>query len=258
MRGAPVVEQSLTSVDAVEGEQMSVGVKFCSNPAPTLSWRHGDNIVAESEVIKFSVSREEEHCAVATISLEQVSSDDSGHYHLHLDNDHGHSQHTVSLSVSKTVFTREIIIAMVAATVLTPVLIIFILISFIRRHRSGVTDKVREVESCGTSTTSDNNKNEKLESDAEDTEIVFNDSYEKFETGDIVPSPRMTKPVYTDLCNYPRSSNGGSMRVSGVNKMLSSYNTDIVNHINTINFSAYNNQDNIYYWRQNFDNNIYS
>ena len=30
VRGAPVLEQSLTSVDAVEGEQMSVGVKFCS------------------------------------------------------------------------------------------------------------------------------------------------------------------------------------------------------------------------------------
>ena len=38
VRGAPVVEQSLTSVDAVEGEQMSVGVKFCSlfHSNPTL------------------------------------------------------------------------------------------------------------------------------------------------------------------------------------------------------------------------------
>ena len=38
VRGAPVVEQSLISVDAVEGEQMSVGVKFCSlfHSNPTL------------------------------------------------------------------------------------------------------------------------------------------------------------------------------------------------------------------------------
>ena len=94
---------------------------------------------------------------------------------------------------------------------------------------------------------------------------MFNESYERFEAQDVVPDslhkPAAYRPSYTDLCNFPRSANGGSMRVNNpvsVDKMISQYNSNILEHINTMNFTQHNNQDNIYYWRQNFDNKIYN
>ena len=267
VRGAPVMREVEQMINVVEGETLEIAVEFCSNPTPVMSWRHGQQIVGSEDArVDYSVASAGDNCAVATLNIYMVSEQDSGEYFLTIENEHGQSQQMFIISVTKTIFTREIIIAIVAAAILTPLLLIFLIVSMVKRCKRS-KEQVKDVESCGTSTTSDNNKNEKLESEGEE-EIVFNESYEKFETDPSVPTsilhqkPRSYKPSYTDLCNYPLSANGGSMRVNSsidnVEKIISSYNANIMNHINTINYSAYNNQDNIYYWRQNFDNTIYS
>ena len=266
VRGAPVVDldEELREVEVFEGDSLEIKIRFCSNPTPILSWRYGRRILDESfrEGLEFSIdTKVGPHCAVSKLTLEDILEEEAGDYVLTVENDHGRTEQRIIVHVTKNVFTREIIIAIVAGTLLTLIMIIFITVT---RCKTRNIDKntVKDVESCGTSTTSDNNKNEKLETDED--EIVFNESYEKF-APDIIPHdlhrPSPYKPSYTDLCNYPLSSNGGSMRVgqgANVDKMINMYNSNILDHINTINYTQYNNQDNIYYWRQNFDNKIYS
>ena len=163
--------------------------------------------------------------------------------------------------VTKSLLSREIIIAIVAGSLITTTILLFVVLSRCCSARAEGKTEVKDVESCGTSTTSDNNKNEKLEQSDEDI-MVFNESYEKFEH-DIFPTsaPLPYKHSYNELCNFPRSSNGGSMRVTNqrnIDHMINMYNSNILDHINTINYSNYNKEDNIYYYRQNFDNKIYS
>ena len=263
VRGAPEVRQDGTVQDIIltEGETLDLRLKFCSNPTPVISWRFGQLILdaSKSNVEKTDA---ENNCAVSNLKINEIGMEDAGEYFLAVENEHGHAEQRIVITVVKNIFTREIIIAMVAGSLLTIALVTLVTVT---RCRACSSEKVRDVESCGTSTTSDNNKNEKLDSDNESQNIVFNESYEKFESHDVVPDsldkPRAYRPSYTDLCDFPRSANGGSMRVTNtatVDKMISRYNSNILDHINTINFTQYNNQDNIYYWRQNFDNKIYS
>ena len=261
VRGAPELrEEDTRDILLTEGETLDLRVEFCSNPTPVISWRFGQLILDESNVETDAGN----NCAVSDLKLDEITMEDAGEYFLRGENEHGHSEQRIILTVAKTIFTREIIIAMVAGSLLTIALVTLVTVSRCRANNNKEPE-VRDVESCGTSTTSDNNKNEKIESDNESETIVFNESYERFESQDVMPDslhkPAAYRPSYTDLCNFPRSANGGSMRVSNpatVDKMISMYNSNILEHINTMNFTQHNNQDNIYYWRQNFDNKIYS
>ena len=264
IRGAPVLslENSLEEIDVVEGDTLEVRIKFCSNPTPMLSWKFGRKILDENDRLTFGFERRvDDHCAIAALKLDSVTLDDAGQYVLTVENEHGKSDQKISINVIKILFTREIIIAIIAGSVLTIILLVFIIVS---RCRSKSEEPVKDVESCGTSTTSDNNKNEKMESDEETME--FNESYEKF-APDIIPSNLLKhkqgpyRPSYNDLCHYPQSSNGGSMRVNDgkcMDQMIHMYNSNILEHINTMSYTSHHNQDNIYYWRQNFDNEIYT
>ena len=265
VRGAPVIqeeEEETRLVSGGAGGSAQVRIKFCSNPTPVLSWRLDQDILTQNHRREFDIeTNTADHCATSVLRLRDLTEEDSGFYLLTVENDHGHSVQRIQLVVTKSLLSREIIIAIVAGSLLTTAILLFVVISRCCSARAEAGTEVKDVESCGTSTTSDNNKNEKLEQSDDDI-MVFNESYEKFEH-DIFPTSLAPayKHSYNELCNFPRSSNGGSMRVSNqrdVDKMINMYNSNILDHINTINYSNYNKEDNIYYYRQNFDNKIYS
>ena len=265
VRGAPVIdgEEETKQISGGAGGSVQVRTKFCSNPTPVLSWRLDQDILTQNQRRQFDIeTNTEDHCATAVLRLRDLAEEDSGFYLLTVENDHGHSVQRVQLVVTKSLLSREIIIAIVAGSLLTTAILLFVVISRCCCSRAEAGTEVKDVESCGTSTTSDNNKNEKLEQSDDDI-MVFNESYEKFEH-DIFPTSSALpayKHSYNELCNFPRSSNGGSMRVTNqrnIDHMINMYNSNILDHINTINYSNYNKEDNIYYYRQNFDNKIYS
>ena len=262
VRGAPLIseEGETKEISVGEGDSVDIKIQFCSNPTPVLSWRSDQDILNENERREFDMETSgADHCATSVLRLLDVSERDSGDYLLQVENDHGQSVQRIRVIVTKSLFSREIIIAIVAGSLLTSAIIIFVVISRCCSARAKATEENKDVESCGTSTTSDNNKNEKLEQSDDDDIMVFNESYEKFEQDVFQPPPY--KQSYNELCNFPRSANGGSMRVSNqrnIDHMINMYNSNILDHINTISYSNYNKEDNIYYWRQNFDNKIYS
>ena len=262
VRGAPAITEERETVEASveEGESVDIKIRFCSNPSPVLSWRSDQQILNQNERRQFDIETSAgDHCAASVLRLLDVNEGDSGDYLLYVENDHGQGVQRIRVLVTKSLFSREIIIAIVAGSLLTTALIIFVVISRCCMTRSQAGDETKDVESCGTSTTSDNNKNEKMEQSDDDDIMVFNESYEKFEQDVFHPPPH--KQSYNELCNFPRSANGGSMRVShkrNIDHVINMYNSNILDHINTISYSNYNKEDNIYYWRQNFDNKIYS
>ena len=267
VRGPPSLQPATRDtrlLEVAEGDTVAIEVQFCSNPAPALVWTRGLDIVQQTPRLRYTVASLAGHCARAALTIAAASAEEAGTYVLTVENEHGAARQQLEVAVTEAVLSRELIIGIVAGSLLTLAILVFVTVSrCCRAEAAAASAGAKDLESCGTSTTSDNNKNEKLESDEE---IVFNESYEQF-APDLVPAPseprrpqQQQPPAYNDLCNFPRAAGGGSMRVTAaaVDRMIHSYNNNILDHINTVNFSNYHNQDNIYYWRQNFDDKIYS
>jgi hypothetical protein len=178
------------------------------------------------------------------------------------------------VEVLQSGLTREIIIAIVAGSVLTFMLLVFVLVTRCRcssRSKSSRESKT-DLESCGTSTTSQNTGDEKIGNSLED--IVFHESYESYKQPDLLtpslkaprtPSPQvLAPPSYNELC-FPKSSNSGSMRkkrpvpdhgdrvVEGVDPGPQHY----LEHINISNYSNYVGQDSLCHWRKSVNDQPY-
>jgi len=260
IRGAPVIDFLSHPKELViaAGEDLEIRTRFCSNPKPVISWRSDKNSpLVETDRRTFDMDTEYgTPCSISILRISSTQISDSGEYILQIENEHGISSHLISIIIVESGLSREILVAIIAGSVLTLILFLFVIISTCKCKK-----KPKDVESCGTSTTSDNTRNEKLDNSEED--MVFNESYEKLQP-DLIPTPnlpaRPSKASYNELC-FPKSANCGSMRVKKqqhMDDMLNVYNSNILDHINTMSYSNYVSQDNIYHWRKTVDNQLYN
>jgi len=264
IRGAPVIDFLSHPKELViaAGEDLEIRTRFCSNPKPIISWRSDENRpLVETDRRTFEMDTEYgTPCSISILKISPTQIGDSGEYILQIENEHGISSHLINIIIVESGLSREILIAIIAGSILTLILFLFVIISTCK-----CKTKPKDVESCGTSTTSDNTRNEKLDNSDED--LVFNESYEKLQP-DLIPSSIRTPspPVktnrasYNELC-FPKSANCGSMRVKkqqNMDDMLNVYNSNILDHINTMSYTNYVSQDNIYHWRKTVDNQLYN
>ena len=287
VRGAPMLQEQGEPVRVGAGEDLEVAVRFCANPLPELAWHSAEGGLVEvlGEDERRSVVVEEEeggHCYLATLQVEAATGEDAGHYLLQLENEHGEASHLVAVEVLLTGLTRELIIAIIAGAILTLLIFVFILVTRCRCKSSSKSSSKTDMESCGTSTGSENTRNEKLDS-LED--LVFNESYESYRQPDLLPgavragstpSPAiLPPPSYHQLC-FPRASNCGSMRkarpavnpadmsVTSERLRPASYTPEVrpanytaphqlLEHINTMSYSNYVGNDSLYHWRRAVD-----
>ena len=272
VKGSPRVSEEGDLVRVGEGERLEIEVRFCANPLPTLAWHSAEGglleVLADSPRRSLVVEQEEEgHCYLALLNVDSARAEDTGRYMLQLENQHGAASHLVDVEVLEAGLTREILIAIVAGSLLTLCILIFILATQCRCRTSRSESKT-DVESIGTSTGSQNTQNEKIDNSLED--LVFNESYESYRQPDLIPpktggrtpSPAVAAPPsYNELC-FPRSSNCGSMRkarpvsnyselvggvYSGPQQLLEQINNSSIklhqhelDHINSINCSSVN------------------
>ena len=251
VRGPPVLTRPARQVVVQEGEQLQLAAHFCSHPRPALSWTRPGRVTPQQSGAPDWAGL----CSTARLVVGRAGLGDAGQYRLQLENEHGVSSAVITvLVVERTLLTVETGVGVTAGAALTLILLAFAVSRCCRRPPAGPG---KDVESCGTgSTTSDNIKNERL--DQSEEEMVFTQSYERLQPDLLPGEPRCGagQPAFRQLCRFPVSANCGSMRlspVSGVEEMLSSYNSNILQHINTINYSNYNSGDNIYHWRKTVD-----
>ena len=272
VKGSPRVSEEGDLVRVGEGERLEIEVRFCANPLPTLAWHSAEGglleVLADSPRRSLVVEQEEEgHCYLAHMHVDNAGPEDAGKYVLQLENQHGTVSHLVNVEVAEAGLTREILIAIVAGSLITLAILIFILATQCTCRASSRSESKTDVESCGTSTGSQNTQNEKIDNSLED--LVFNESYESYRQPDLIPpksgrtpSPGVAAPPsYNELC-FPRSSNCGSMRktrpvsnyseltsgvYTGPQQLLEQINNSSIklhqhelDHINNINCSSVN------------------
>ena len=271
VQGAPRVQEESRILRVREGDPLEMEVRFCANPLPVLAWEGEQGELLDTEGRSVMVEQEEGgHCYSSLLVVESARAGDGGQYRLQLQNKHGAATHLVRVEVLQSGLTREIIIAIVAGSVLTLMLLVFVLVTRCRcssRSKSSRESKT-DLESCGTSTTSQNTGDEKIDNSLED--IVFHESYESYKQPDLLPpslkAPRtpspqvLAPPSYNELC-FPKSSNCGNMSrnlpVLDHGDRVYPGTQHYLEHINTSNYSNFVDQDSLYHWRKSVDDQPY-
>ena len=212
------------------GEDLEVAISYCSNPASELSWvssKQGSLKNKSSFSIKH-VNSAVNFCYETRMRIENTKSGHTDEYTIELVNEYGSTSHTIKLDVEGSDFPLQLIFG-VSSGLLFMILIILIFVTIkITKHRRNVKD----VESCGTSTVSDAESDQKSD---HSKSHLFKTSISNINSQSKNSSMNFPPSSYSELC-FPKSSNCGSMRKKKdkhYQDLMNVYNTAIMDNINT-------------------------